>query len=102
MTQTFECPNCHAALDYDPSSRAVTVRCDFCNSTVIVPETLRTGGSSSFSTDMPNSPMLDPMMQATRLGEVVKLVRSGRKIEAIKLFRETFHGSAWQCNQSGR
>ena len=91
MTQTFECPNCHAALNYDPSSRAVTVRCDFCNSTVIVPETLRTGGSSSFSTDMPNSPILDPMMQTTRLGEVVQLVRSGRKIEAIKLFRETFH-----------
>lgn len=30
-------------------------------------------------------------MQTTRLGEVVQLVRSGRKIEAIKLFRETFH-----------
>lgn len=91
MTQTFECPNCHAALDYTPSSRAVTVRCDFCNSTVIVPETLRTGDSGGFSSEMPDTPVMDPITQATQLGEVVRLVRSGRKIEAIKLFRETFH-----------
>lgn len=91
MIQTFECPNCHASLDYEPRSQGVTVRCDFCNSTVIVPETLRTGGAASYSGDVPNTPLLDPISQATQLGEVVKLVRSGRKIEAIKLFRETFH-----------
>ncbi|MBK9053079.1 MAG: hypothetical protein IPL78_19865 [Chloroflexi bacterium] len=91
MTQTFECPNCHASLDFEPQTRAVTVRCEFCKSTVIVPETLRVGGTGNYASDVPNTPTLDPTTQAARLAEVVQMVRSGRKIEAIKLFRETFH-----------
>ena len=91
MIQTFECPNCHASLDYEPRSQAVTVRCDFCNSTVIVPETLRSGGSGGLSGNVPSPSLQDPISQAAQLGEIVKLVRSGRKIDAIKLFRETFH-----------
>ncbi len=93
MLQTFQCPNCHASLDYLAQSRAVTVRCDFCNSTVIVPETLRVGAGNAaeLSNDLAAGAMLDPMTQAARLGEIVQMVRSGHKLEAIKMFRETFH-----------
>ncbi|MBK8900350.1 MAG: hypothetical protein IPM53_04140 [Anaerolineaceae bacterium] len=77
MTQTFECPNCQATLDYDPQSNPLTVRCSFCNSTVIVPDSLR--------------PQRGPRNQQTSLAEIVELVQNGRKIEAIKLFRETFN-----------
>lgn len=81
MTQTFECPNCQATLDFDPQSNPVTVRCSFCNSTVIVPESLR-----------PRSgPQSGPRNQQATLTEIVELVQNGRKIEAIKLFRETFN-----------
>lgn len=80
MTQTFECPNCQATLDFDPQSNPVTVRCSFCNSTVIVPESLRPRSGARSG----------PHNQQTTLAEIVELVQNGRKIEAIKLFRETF------------
>lgn len=76
MTQSFECPNCQATLDFNPQSNPVTVRCSFCNSTVIVPETLR--------------PRSGPRNQQSSLAEIVELVQNGRKIDAIKLFCETF------------
>jgi hypothetical protein len=80
MTQTFECPNCQATLDFDAQSNPVTVRCSFCNSTVIVPESLRPRSGARSGA---------PNQQAT-LAEIVELVQNGRKIEGIKLFRETF------------
>lgn len=77
MLQSFECPNCQARLDYDAREQAVTVRCDFCGSTVIVPDSLRSTRGSQQSPEV--------------LAQVVNLVQNGRKIEAIKLFRETFN-----------
>jgi DNA-directed RNA polymerase subunit RPC12/RpoP len=41
MAETFECPNCSASLAYDSKNQSETVKCDYCGSTVIVPETLR-------------------------------------------------------------
>jgi hypothetical protein len=41
MTESFECPNCSASLAYDSRSQSSTVKCEFCGSTVIVPEILR-------------------------------------------------------------
>lgn len=41
MAESFECPNCSASLTYDSRSQSNTIKCDFCRSTVIVPETLR-------------------------------------------------------------
>lgn len=39
MAQTFSCPSCNGSLDYD--GRSKVVRCPYCNSSVIVPESLR-------------------------------------------------------------
>lgn len=78
MQQSFECPNCQATLDYDAQTNAVTVRCSFCNSTVIVPDSLRTRRGQG-------------TQQTQLLTEIAQLVQNGRKIEAIKLFRETFN-----------
>lgn len=78
MLQSFECPNCQARLDYNSQLQALTVRCDFCGSTVIVPDSLRNTRSNS-----QQSPEV--------LAQVVSLVGNGRKIDAIKLFRETFN-----------
>jgi len=41
MAESLECPNCSASLAYDSRSQKDTVKCEFCGSTVIVPETLR-------------------------------------------------------------
>jgi DNA-directed RNA polymerase subunit RPC12/RpoP/DNA-binding beta-propeller fold protein YncE len=77
MLQSFECPNCQANLDFDAQTQAITVRCPYCNSTVIVPDTLRNQRGQT-------------VQQPEILAQVVQLVQNGRKIEAIKLFRETF------------
>ena len=78
MLQSFECPNCQATLDYNSQTEAVTVRCTYCGSTVIVPDSLR---------KMRGQAAEQPQV----LAEIVQLVQNGRKIEAIKLFRETFN-----------
>ncbi len=78
MPQTFHCPNCQASLDVDPASPAVTVRCPYCSSTVIVPEALRGAGSAAGSAG-------DAVV-----AEVLRLVASGQKIAAIKAYREAY------------
>ena len=78
MQQSFECPNCQASLDYDAESQALTVRCAYCSSTVIVPDNLRNTRQQS-------------QQSSEVLTEVVQLVGNGRKIEAIKRVRENFN-----------
>lgn len=39
-SQTFECPNCGASLDYHAGDDP-TIRCKYCNTSVVVPEELR-------------------------------------------------------------
>lgn len=84
MIHTLQCPNCHASLDYENENHSATMRCAYCNSTIIVPESLR-GGVATTSA----SAGLDPE-QGRQLAEIERLLAAGRKIEAIKLFRETF------------
>lgn len=79
MIQTFHCPNCQAALDVEPASAAVTVRCSYCSSTIIVPESLRGAGRHVGHTG-----------GDAAVAEVLRLIASGNKIAAIKAFREAF------------
>ncbi|MDE3091570.1 MAG: hypothetical protein KGJ80_19545, partial [Chloroflexota bacterium] len=81
MPQDFNCPNCGAPLDYGGGS-APTIRCPFCNNSVIVPEELR-----DHSSGMDGSVMLQP----GKLRDIAELVRAGNKIEAIKLYRAAFN-----------
>jgi DNA-directed RNA polymerase subunit RPC12/RpoP len=83
MVHTFQCPNCHASLDYQDDSHALTLRCAYCNSTIIVPESLR-------HPEQPASVIVSAGDQGQKLVEINRLVRAGQKIAAIKLFRETF------------
>jgi uncharacterized Zn finger protein (UPF0148 family) len=83
--QAFECPNCKAPLDYDGSGD-LTINCPYCNTAVIVPETLRDTGAAP---RMPPT-FAPPPEQADKFRELGRLVRSDQKIEAIKLYREMF------------
>jgi hypothetical protein len=38
MMEALQCPSCGAPLDYDPRSESETVRCPFCEGTVLLPE----------------------------------------------------------------
>jgi hypothetical protein len=41
MIHTLKCPSCAAPLDYADENDRVSIRCPFCNNTVVVPEALR-------------------------------------------------------------
>lgn len=84
MIATFHCPACQASLD--PSSQDERyVRCPYCNTTVIVPESLR-----KKSADPTSAFNVFTDKHVTTLAEVAQLMRNGRKIEAIKHYREAF------------
>lgn len=92
MTQSFTCPNCSAPLDYEGDDP--TLRCPYCNSSVIVPDSLRSPGPGPTGSPLAGSgtpwvggALLSPMM---RLREVAENIRSGNKVEAVRIYRETF------------
>ena len=85
MSQTFHCPNCGAPLDYSGGD-AATIRCQFCQSTVIVPVELRQVNA--------REPVLSPLEALVSLPELAlgmreaaQLTRSGQKEEAIQTLR---------------
>lgn len=88
MTETFKCPSCSAPLDFEGTPMQ---KCRFCGSNVIVPSsTIRQ--SSAFGgfgkIDFSNLSALTG--KALKIAEIQSLIQQRRKIEAIKVFRETF------------
>ncbi|MBC7912081.1 MAG: hypothetical protein H7Y30_16355 [Pyrinomonadaceae bacterium] len=83
MPQPFKCPSCGGPLEYDGGK--LTVRCQFCNSSIIVPEELRPRAAAP--TRDADVTLQD---QLGNLAEIGRLIRDGNKIEAIKVYRETF------------
>lgn len=84
QSQTFTCSKCGAPQDYKGGS-APTIQCPYCDTTLIVPEALRTGAPNPGAFGA-----VDWSKQAGTLAEIKKLVDGGNKIAAIKLYRETF------------
>jgi sugar lactone lactonase YvrE len=92
---------CAAPLDF-PGGGAVTMRCPYCENSVIIPEELRRGGFSPGTREAQGSggafaPVIN---QALKIAEVAQLARSGNKIAAIKLYRETFGGGLKEAKES--
>jgi hypothetical protein len=81
MPQPFKCPSCGGPLEYDGGE--ITIRCEFCSSSVIVPDELR----EIFRPAHGAVPLPD---QLGNLAEIGRLIRAGDKISAIKLYRKTF------------
>ncbi len=79
MIQVIKCPSCAAPLECDGDAFE---KCDFCGSQIAM--TQNKGISE-------NSVGFDGMLKnAHLLKEILRLARSGNKIAAIKLYRETF------------
>ncbi|HKQ51756.1 MAG TPA: hypothetical protein VJT74_05260 [Pyrinomonadaceae bacterium] len=90
MSIPFKCTSCGGPLEYEEGG-ALTVRCPFCGSSIIIPEELRPrpaaqphGGGGFFDG------ILRMSERAANLQEIARLARAGNKIEAIKLYREIF------------
>lgn len=78
MAELFKCPACSAPLTYEGNPMQ---QCTFCNSTVIVP-----GSVINHSTPEQNA-FGDT---AAKIAEIKRLVYQNEKIQAVKLYRETF------------
>jgi LSD1 subclass zinc finger protein len=87
MSIPFKCTSCAAPLQYDGG--ALTVRCQWCGSSTIVPEELRAKPAASWGSGLVDG-FFKLQERAANLQEVARLARSNQKIEAIKLYREIF------------
>ncbi len=83
MPKKFDCITCSAPLEFEGKTMQ---KCQFCGTTVIVPAEL-------FYSPGVSSPFADQRGlhgKAQKVAQIQELIRSGKKIEAIKVFRETF------------
>jgi ribosomal protein L7/L12/outer membrane protein assembly factor BamB len=79
MLQVIKCPSCAAPLECDGD---LFEKCDFCGSQIAVNQ------NNIFSE---NSFGFNGLLeQAHKLKDILRLARGGNKIEAIRIYRETF------------
>ncbi|MCB1025713.1 MAG: hypothetical protein KDB79_15050, partial [Acidobacteria bacterium] len=84
MTETFTCPACSAPLDYQGTTFQ---KCVFCGSNVIVPAEVFSRSQKSTFEDFDFSSLTG---RALKIAEIQQEIERGNKINAIKIFRETF------------
>jgi hypothetical protein len=84
MASIFNCPGCGAPLDYSGSGD--TMRCPYCHNNVIIPDDLRHPAAA------PQTAVASGEMFA-----IGRLLQSGEKIEAIKLYRQMTGASLEQA-----
>ena len=82
MTRSFNCASCSAPLEFEGTP---TQKCRYCGSTVIAPTELFYSSSSA-----PFGDFSSLTGKALKIAEIDQLIHDGKKIEAVKLFRETF------------
>jgi len=84
MPKLFNCAACSAPLEFEGTP---IQKCGYCGASVIVP------GEMFYQNDSRFAPPGKFGGRAEKIAEVQRLISSGKKIEAIKLFRETFDTS---------
>lgn len=88
MTQSFKCPSCSAPLEFEGKPMQ---KCRFCGSNVIVPSgTIQNSNVFGSFGEMNFGDLSSLTGKALKIAEIQKLIQSGNKIGAIKVFRETF------------
>lgn len=91
MTQKFDCPSCGAPLDIDADTDPV-IRCPYCKGTVVVPPDMRLTDRPQKSQEpvilKAHSSIGAQQDQAATWEKIISLAESGKKIEAIALFRQ--------------
>ncbi len=84
MVDTFRCPTCGAPLE-TPADASPTIQCVYCHNIIVVPETLRRPQAG-------NGPQYVQQAYAEKIHEMTQLIKSGKKIDAAKLYRQVFGG----------
>ncbi|MBN2257938.1 MAG: hypothetical protein JW704_08950, partial [Anaerolineaceae bacterium] len=88
MANILECPQCGAPLE-DINPGVPTIKCKFCHSIVLKPAEL----SKIVPTDMRDPSAAKILQRSQDLKRMVELARSGKQIEAIRIYREVFDTS---------
>lgn len=79
MTEALKCPDCSAPLQI-PEGGAASIVCPYCNTTVLVPGRSQAGAAGAQHAGAP----------LNQLDEVVRRLRAGDKIGAVKIYREIY------------
>jgi ribosomal protein L7/L12 len=87
MTEKLDCPNCGAPLENIQLGSPI-VNCKYCHTNVLLPTEI----SSPIKTNTNSTPG-NILGHAQDLKRMVELARSGKQIEAIRIFREVFDTS---------
>lgn len=88
MAETFRCPACSAPLEFEGK---MMQKCAFCQSNVIVPaDVMRNSDNFGGVGALDFGDLSNLTGKALQLAEIQRLIQSGNKIQAIKIFRETF------------
>ncbi len=88
MAEVFKCPSCSAPLEFEGK---MMQKCKFCQSNVIVPSGVVQNSNNFGGVGALDFGDLSALKgKALQIAEIQKLIQSGQKIYAIKLFRETF------------
>ena len=82
MTKSFNCASCSAPLEFEGTT---IQKCRYCGSTVIAPREL-----FEASGDSPFIDLSSLTGKALKIAEINQLIKNGNKLDAIRLFRETF------------
>jgi streptogramin lyase len=83
MAETFKCPSCAAPLEFEGKPMQ---KCPFCGSSVIVPSEMFYPPAGRH----PNVDFASLTGRALKIAEIQREIQRGNKINAIKIFRETF------------
>lgn len=88
MAEVFKCPSCSAPLEFEGK---MMQKCRFCQSNIVVPsEMMRNSNAFGGAGSLDFGDLSALKGKALQIAEIQKLIQSGQKIYAIKLFRETF------------
>lgn len=82
MPESFKCPSCGAPLEFEKTAMQ---KCRFCGSNIIAPSPRYSQTNAANFVDVS-----ELSGKALKIVEIQQLIRSGNKIQAIKIFRETF------------
>ena len=83
MAETFKCPSCAAPLEFEGKPMQ---KCPFCGSSVIVPSEMFYPPAGRHA----NLDFSSLTGRALKIAEIQREIQRGNKINAIKIFRETF------------
>ena len=97
-TESFKCPACGAPIEIKVVGER-TVKCPFCGEPAPIPDNLLTSNNQQIG-GVSQIPLASGLGAAVEMAMIMKLVKQGNKLEAIKLYRQQFPVSLRDAKQA--